>query len=143
MISGSFDATSTLESTDGSCARAKARSFDRYDFDSSGAFVSHLDPLVSCRTDQEDCRITIHCSTNVIDAKADFAGNLSRDGSELDGTATFSGQYQGCTRVVYRVIARQAEPRRVDEASRSAPPPSDPGCTAKGPRICETPIDPR
>jgi hypothetical protein len=141
LIGGSFNATSTLESTDGSCGKAKAHSFDRYDFDSEGAFVSHLDPLVNCRTDQEDCSISIRCTTNVIDAKADFEGTLSRDGSELIGTATFSGQYQGCSKVVYRVVALQPEARRADSAEKSAPPAAGPECPSKGPRMCETPIE--
>jgi hypothetical protein len=108
LITGTFKAHSTLESADGSCGQAKAKSFDSYTFDSKGAFVSPLEGVVRCNTVQEDCAITIHCTTDVIHAKADFSGMLSEDGATLTGTATFSGSYQGCSKVTYRVEGSHA-----------------------------------
>ena len=106
-IDGKFKATSTLASTNGSCAQAKAVSVDTLDF-SKGNYQFPVPGAATCKTTELGCDVKVHCTTPLLPSAAFvFEGTLSPDGSELNGTGTFTGSYQGCSQVVYTFDATQ------------------------------------
>ena len=104
VIAGKFTARYTLTSTEGNCGGAKANSTDPMSFE-DGKFVSPVDGIVRCTTKQYDCEVVVNCKTQVLAARLDFQGTLSADGTQLVGSATLKGSYQGCTSVSYDVDA--------------------------------------
>jgi hypothetical protein len=106
LISGKFSALSTLDQTSGSCARAKSSSVDSLTFSKGNYQFPVGDGLVNCRTDEIGCAITVHCASPLLTTvRMLFEGTLSTDGRHLVGTATFTGNYDGCSLVVYSVDA--------------------------------------
>lgn len=110
VATGPYLSDASLVSTEGTCARAKAHSFDHIAFDSQGAFVSPADALLSCSTSQQGCALTIACSGVLILARVRFEGALSEDAQALSGVATVSGVYEGCRSAVYDVDAERQAP---------------------------------
>ena len=72
---------------------------------SNGQYVPSISGLMSCRTAQADCSISVVCTSRVVNIRLDFTGQLSEGATTLDGHATLSGAYAGCERVEYAVAA--------------------------------------
>jgi hypothetical protein len=107
-IDGTFKATSTLADSSGNCQRAKSTSVDSFTF-AKGSYKFPVDGVASCKTEELQCDIKVQCTSPALPtARFTFVGTLSLDGTHLTGTATFTGSYQGCGKVVYSVDATTA-----------------------------------
>lgn len=108
IATGTYSTAAYLVSTDGTCAKAKAHSFDHVTFDAHGAFASPSQVFLPCSTRQVGCSMTITCTFGA--THGTFEGWLNADASTLSGTATARGSEDGCRSIVYDVEAtRQAQ----------------------------------
>jgi hypothetical protein len=88
----------------GECEQMKSSKREPLQF-SRGQYVPEISGLASCNTTQTGCAIVVLCISSVINARLDFEGTLAEDGRQLDGVATLTGSYGGCSRVDYMVSA--------------------------------------
>ena len=110
IATGSYLSDASLVSSDGTCPRAKAHSFDHLSFDAQGAFVSPAAAILSCTTRQLGCALQVDCSALVLAVRLKFEGSLSEDAEALAGVATLSDPDPGCRSIVYDVEAERQAP---------------------------------
>jgi hypothetical protein len=102
QVAGKFVAHGHLAHSTGTCGSTPSRPWIELQF-TDGALQSPFGTLLSCTTSQADCAISVMCTPNFMKGEVVFDGMLSQDGSTLQGIATATGNYQGCSSVTYNV----------------------------------------